>query len=621
MPLGKLCPVARVAALALTLVAARPSAAQAMRGASEYPDSKVDIYGGYGWFHPLNSGIYGQQYQDITNPNATASVSYWFNHFLGVQMEGSYFSGNGEHRIYDPSCSKSMCDQLIYTAEAGPVLRLPMGAFVPFIHALGGGERTNGPVDQHLFWGWGVTGGAGVDYVLPFWSKRLAVRPIQADFQYSQVVYGPLVLPAAKVGGFGEIDALKLSGGLTFRFGETSNPPKLAFGCTAEPISVFAGEPVTVSGSTLGLSPKRKPVFTWAANGGKLTPHGEEATIDTTGLAPGEYTVAGHVSQGLKAYQQADCNVPFTVKPVLPPTITCAANPATAVSGTTIDISTTATSPSNRPLTYSYASTAGQVTGTGATAKLTTAGLDASNITVTCNVADDMGQRASAQTTVTVSKPEVPVIPDTQRLCSISFTRDHRRPARVDNEAKACLDDVALTLTQQADAHIEMIGNASPDENPTAAAERALNARQYLTKEKGIDPSRIEVRVGQTSGRTLDNILVPSGASYSDPNTALFNEHAITRHGEAYGIHHGSAAPILHTAHPPARRTRHTHTHAAAPSAVEPAPAQPATAPLEGTSEPAASSTAPHTTHRRRPATAAPAPTPGAPATSIPPLQ
>ena len=597
-----------------------------MRSASEYPDSRVDIYAGYGWFHPLNSGIYGKQYQDVTNPNATASVSFWFNHYLGVQMEGGYFSGSGEHRLYDPSCAKSMCDQLIYTAEAGPVLRLPMGPFVPYIHALGGGERANGPVDQPLKWGWGVTGGAGFDYVLPFWSKRLAVRPIQADWQYSQVVYGPLVLPAAKVGGFGEIDALKLSGGLTYRFGETSNPPQLAFGCTAEPISVFAGEPVTVTGSTMGLDPKRKPTYTWAANGGKLTPQGEAATIDTTGLAPGEYTVAGRVSQGLKARQQADCNVPFTIKTVLPPTISCTANPSTGVSGTTIDISTVASSPSNRPLTYSYASTAGQITGTGATAKLTTAGLDATNITVTCNVSDDMGQRASSQTTVTISKPELPVIPDTQRLCSLSFQRDHRRPVRVDNEAKACLDDVALTMTQQADAHLVMVGNASPEENPTAAAERALNARQYLTKEKGLDPARIEVRVGQTSGRTLDNILVPSGASYSDPNTALFDEHSIARHGEAYGIHHGSAAPILGTSHPAARRRR-THAAVAAPAAE--------------TAPEAAAPAAPKVIHhRRRPSSTAPAPAadlniapapsapaqqpdgnPGPPVKSIPPLQ
>ncbi|MDE1162982.1 MAG: outer membrane beta-barrel protein [Acidobacteriaceae bacterium] len=556
----KLRPLARRIAgvVAVLLCGAFASAAhsQATRTAAEHPDSRVDIYGGYAFWHPLNSGIDHKQYQDLWNPNATASVSYYFNHFVGIQMEGSYFSGNGEHKTYNPTCSKSMCDQLIYTAEAGPVFRYPLGNWVPFIHLLGGGERTNGPVDQHLFWGWGVTGGFGVDYVVPIWGKHLAVRPIQADYQYSQVVYGPLQLPAGNVGGFGEIDAMKLSAGVVLRFGDKSEPPPLALGCTVNPIAVYAGDPITVTASTMGLDPKKKVDFTWNTNGGRLTPNGAIATIDTTGLQPGEYVVAGHVSQGAKARQQASCEAPFTINKILPPTVTCAASPSTATSGTTIDINTVGTSPQNRPLSYSYSTTGGQIEGSGSTAKLTTAGLGAGTIDVTCNVVDDLGQRATAIAQVQISMPMVPVIPQTRTLCSIGFERDKRRPARVDNEAKACLDDIALTMSAQADAHIEMIGNAAPTEDPQMAAERALNARQYLTQEKGVDPSRIEVRVGQTSGRTLDNVLVPSGATFNDVNTQLFDEASISRHGEAYGIHKGTGT------HPAYRGTSRTHiTH------------------------------------------------------------
>ena len=31
--------------------------AQATKSATEHPDSRVDIYGGYGYFHPINSGV------------------------------------------------------------------------------------------------------------------------------------------------------------------------------------------------------------------------------------------------------------------------------------------------------------------------------------------------------------------------------------------------------------------------------------------------------------------------------------------------------------------------------------------------------------------------------------
>jgi hypothetical protein len=526
----------RLVLILLSVGAAAFCPAQATKSGAEHIDSRIDIYGGYGYFHPLNSGIDGFQYQSVSNPNATVSVSAYFNHYFGVQMEGGYFSGTNEHARYIPSCTGETCSQLVYTAEAGPVLRLPLGPFVPFIHLLGGGERTNGPAAQSLMWGWGVTGGAGIDYVLPLFNHRFAIRPIQADFQYSQVVYGPLLLPAGTQGGFGELDNLKLSGGIVARFGNVEPPYPVMLGCGAQPPSVFPGDPVKVEANALHLNPKKTPVYSWASNGGKVLASGPEATIDTTGVAPGDYVVTGHVQEGPKARQQASCAAPFTVKAFEPPTLTCSANPSTAVSGTDIAISTVGTSPQNRPLTYSYTATAGVINSAGPTAILSTAGLSPSTITVTCNAVDDLGQPAKATTDVIITAPPVPVIPQTQQLCSLSFARDLRRPVRVDNEAKGCLDDIALTLNQKTDARLIIVGNSAPTEKPDAAAERTLNARQYLTQEKGIDPSRIELRIGEPSGKTVTDTLVPAGASFNDPNTHTFDEKTIVRHGQAYGI-------------------------------------------------------------------------------------
>ena len=39
--------------------------------------------------------------------------------------------------------------------------------------------------------------------------------------------------------------------------------------------------------------------------------------------------------------------------------------------------------------------------------------------------------------------------------------RDKKRPTRVDNEAKACLDEVALDLQRQADAKAVVVGMTS----------------------------------------------------------------------------------------------------------------------------------------------------------------
>jgi hypothetical protein len=581
----RLTQLTRLVLVLLSVGTAAFCSAQATKGGTEYIDSRVDIYGGYGYFHPINSGIDGYQYQSVSNPNATVSVSTYFNHYFGVQIEGGYFSGTNEHAKYVPSCTGETCSQLVYTAEAGPVFRLPLGPFVPFAHLLGGGERTNGPAAQSLMWGWGVTGGAGIDYVLPIFNHRFAIRPIQADFQYSQVVYGPLLLPSGTQGGFGELDNLKLSGGIVARFGNVEPPYPVMLGCGALPPSVFPGDPVKVEANALHLNPKKTAVYSWASNGGQVMASGPEATIDTTGLAPGNYVVTGHVQEGPKARQQASCAAPFTVRAFEPPTLTCSANPSTAVSGTDIAISTVGTSPQNRPLTYSYTATAGVITSAGPTAILSTAGLSPSTITVTCNVVDDLGQAAKATTDVIITAPPVPVLPQTQQLCSLGFVRDLRRPVRVDNEAKGCLDDIALTLNQQSDARLVIIGNfAPPTEHPSAGAERTLNARQYLTQEKGIDPSRIELRVGEPTGKTVTDTLVPAGAVFNDLNTQTFNEGGVVRHGQAYGsprLKKGSQAPHPkpQVAAPPTTTTRPATP--AAPATTAPATTAPSATPAE----------------------------------------
>jgi hypothetical protein len=516
--------------------------AQATRPVTDVPDSHVDFYAGYGYFQPIDSGINGFTYQKIDNFNATSNLSFYFNHYLGFQLEGVYFSGNsprgsfGQCRGPFPGACNDR-DPLVYSAEAGPVMRFPHGRWIPYTHALFGGAKINGPILQKLTWGYGLTLGGGVDYVLPYYHNRFAIRPIQADFQYSHVDYGPLQ-PDGIEGGVGNIKNIKLSAGLVVRFGAPSENRPVEFGCTVEPASVFPGEPVVINGSIVNLKPNHHPVFTWTTSGGRITPNDSSATINTTGLAPGNYTAAGHLSYGKKASEQAQCSGPFTVKAYDPPTVTCSASPSTVTSGGTVNISASGISPQNRPLTYSYAATGGQITGSGSSATLATAGLATSTVTVTCNVVDDLGQTASASTMVSVQKEIIPPppLPQQSSLCPLSFERDKRQPARVDNAAKACLDDIALSLQKNSDAQLYIVANRAPAESAQVAGERALNARQYLTQAKGVETGRIFVRTGDTSGKTANTVLVPAGATFTTPGTQTIDESSIKRHGQPYGV-------------------------------------------------------------------------------------
>jgi hypothetical protein len=63
------------------------------------------------------------------------------------------------------------------------------------------------------------------------------------------------------------------------------------------------------------------------------------------------------------------------------------------------------------------------------------------------------------------------------------------------------------------------VGNQDAKESATKrrekanfAAERAVNTKQYLVNEKGIDPSRILLYTGTDDAKTVTSTLIPAGA-------------------------------------------------------------------------------------------------------------
>jgi hypothetical protein len=513
--------LAALTAAAITATSLSAAAQAVKTGSTPPPEpSRVDIYGGYAYFYPYSSGLGGTDYAPI-NPGAVASLTGYFNRYIGIQAEGGFFPSGP--------------NDCVFTAQAGPIFRYQKNRFVPFVHVLGGGAKVGGPIFQPCTWGWGVTGGGGIDYILPVFNNHLALRPIQADFNYSHVDYGPVGV-GGFTGGVGEITAYRLSAGLVLRLGQVTPPPPIQLGCTVQPANVFPGEPVTVTGTAANLNLKKKATYTWTSTGGQISGTDSTATVATAGLAPGDYTVSGHVSQGIRPGQQASCNAGFRIHAYEPPTITCSANPSTVMPGDPSTITALGTSPQNRTLTYSYSASAGQIAGNTAAATLNTTGTPPGVVNVTCNVVDDLGKQATANTTVTILTPPAPVAPSTQALCSVSFERDRKRPVRVDNEAKGCLDEVALALNRDSAAKLVIIGKHSADETPDAAAQRTLNVEQYLTQEKGIDPSRIELRTGGEPSRSLDDILVPAGATFTPGDTSTFDSNSVKRHGQPYGM-------------------------------------------------------------------------------------
>ena len=330
--------------------------------------------------------------------------------------------------------------------------------------------------------------------------------------------------------------------------------PPITLSCNATPPAVFPGEQVTATATAGSVSTKKHTnvIYDWSGTG--VTGNGNTATIATGSLDPGSYSAKAEVKEGkkgkegLKPGQSADCTANFTVKEFEPPTLSCSASPTTIKPGDTATITATGVSPQNRPLTYSYSASAGNVSGEGTTATLSSSGAPTGNVDITCKVSDDKNHSATATTSVSIVAPPPPPQPHAQALCSVSFGEDKTRPTRVNNEGKACLDEVALDLQRQSDAKAVVVGSSNDKEKAKTekqqkyaakhkrakvedfAAQRAVNAKDYLVKEKGIDPNRISAAATTTDGQKVDDYLVPAGANFSSDvqGTTPVDESAVT---------------------------------------------------------------------------------------------
>ncbi len=93
-----------------------------------------------------------------------------------------------------------------------------------------------------------------------------------------------------------------------------NRPPTIS--CSADRNSVTVGEPVTVTATA--SDPDNDPLtYSWSVSNGRIDGSGPSAKLPTGDLAPGSYTVTGHVDDGRSG--TADCTVNIQVQAVRVP--------------------------------------------------------------------------------------------------------------------------------------------------------------------------------------------------------------------------------------------------------------------------------------------------------------
>jgi outer membrane protein OmpA-like peptidoglycan-associated protein len=468
----------------------------------------VDLFAGYSFVRFATN---------TTVPTATGTTqsreSFNWHGFTGaiagnVNRWFSLVGDFGAYRIKDvpPNVSGSA-----YTFLVGPQFSLRHEHWTPFVHALFGAARLSDiqvtpPATTSAFFNrsfsensFATALGGGVD---GNFNKHISVRIFQVEY----------LLTKFTDGGDNKQNNLRASAGLVLHFGGNPPPPPAnhppTVTLTANPNSMVAGSTSPVALQAQCSDPDNDSVtYKWSATGGTIDGNGAETRWNPGEVKEGTYTVTVVCDDGRGGTDTKTADITVTPKPNQPPKISsCAADPATIQAGATSTVTTTASDPDNDPLTYSYTTSGGHVTGSGASAQFDSKGAAPGTYTITCNVSDGRGGQDQANTQVTV-QPNQQQVQLEQRLSLHSIYFQTAQPTE-QNPSGGLLSSQEATLATLAqdfkkylefkpDAHLILQGHADPRggaEYNKNLSDRRVNKTKEVLVAQGVDASHIDTQ-------------------------------------------------------------------------------------------------------------------------------
>ncbi len=475
--------------------------------AQDQPTPKWELFGGYSFVYP-GAGLHGMIPGGLlpvgsrleSNPRGLGgSLTYDFNRWFGLTLDGSDHWDAGESTL-----AKTIDDAAFFNISFGPKFTFRRPHVAPFLEALMGDHGLT-PDAFHDINKLGFMFGGGLDVNA---TKHIALRLIRADYVTSSYRYGPSATTSNT-----DLTGVRLQAGLVFTWGGERKiaPPRAT--CSVLPADVVAGELVTATAEGSDFNPKRTVQYSWSGSGVKPGETGPSTRIDTTRLQAGSYQVTASLSDGSES-GVASCSARFTVRAPRPPMISCLSDPTSVAMGGSSTIRSNARSPDGRRLTYSYTTSAGNVTGITATATLDTTGAQPGTITVTCNVSDDRNQplTASSSTTVDLQAPAPPApspefiaIEKRLALHSIYFATAKPRVERPDAGLLASQEttlsklasDFLIYLQTKPDARLTLEGHADPRGsvayNQSLSERRVDRVKRFLVG-GGVPAANIETK-------------------------------------------------------------------------------------------------------------------------------
>jgi outer membrane protein OmpA-like peptidoglycan-associated protein len=464
-----------------------------MAAAQDQPAPKWELFGGYSYLYPnadvhamLSGGLLPVSSAMESNPRGLGgSLTYDFSSWLGLTLDGSRHWHSGETGL-----GMRIDDIAFSNISLGPKFTYRGTHVAPFLEALVGDHMLS-PDAFHDIDKLGLMVGGGLDFKL---AKHWALRLPRVDYVISGYRYGP-----SATTGSTDLRGIRSQAGIVYLWGgeHKVTPPRAA--CSLQPGEVFPGEPLIATAEGSNFNPSRTVSYSWSGSGVRPGETGASTRIHTNELRPGSYQVTANLSDG-SPDGVASCTARFTVKEPHPPVISCSSDPASVATGGSATITSVASSPDGRRLTYTYSTSAGNVTGNTSTATLATTGAEPGTITVTCNVADDRSQplTASASTTVNLQAPPPPppdIVAIEKRLALHSVYFATAKPRLEDPDAgllasqettlTTLASDFLIYIQVKPDARLTLKGHADPrgsvDYNQQLSQRRVDRVKGFLT--------------------------------------------------------------------------------------------------------------------------------------------
>ena len=525
------------------LVQAQEPAAKTYSNGSSAGTPKVELFLGYSYLRAVPARADGNRMVWLNG--GSTSIAYNFTRHLGLVGDFGGFDDSEIRLAGTGAIPSSTVDSSgsAYTYLFGPRLSFRNHErFTPFAQVLFGGIHASDVTLSSGCTGAGctvlpaensfaMTAGGGLDLKV---SRHFAIRIIQAEYLMTR-------FDNSSTGASASQNDMRLSSGIVLRLGGSSAPLPVTVACSDNPVLVFAGDPVTVTATAGNLEPKMNVIYSITGPG--LTTTLATATVATTTLAPGRYTVNCNVKEGrpgkegLKPSESATATATFSVKAFDPPTIGCSASPSDIKPGEISTVTAAGLSPQNRPLTYTYSVASGTVSGNGASATFGSAGAPTGPAAITCTVTDDKGQTATANTGVTITAPPPPAPPAEQvrlearlALHSVFFPTAQPRAEHPEGGLVVSQQGTLTTLATdfksylafKPDAHLTLSGHAdvrgSVEYNQALTERRVARTKQFLV-EQGIPEASIETRgLGKDQELTADQVkeLVDQNTDLTD---------------------------------------------------------------------------------------------------------